>query len=223
MLFMKRTTVSRHAFTLIELLIVIAIIAILASLLVPAVSKGRIRAYRSACASNLKQIALLITAYADEHNGNVLIQGSTPDRTWASVLRPASENEATAANVFVCPSFNPYRFVSWENTYGICRDLPTGCEKTILGESFMVLSRIPTPAEYLMVGDTYDGSTGKQYFYFNMSGGGGMFGQQVHARHDEMANGLFADGHVESCSRQRLEGLGITALYGVDSLPIYVP
>ena len=49
---------SRKAFTLVELLVVIAIIGVLIGLLLPAVQAAREAARRASCVSNLKQLAL---------------------------------------------------------------------------------------------------------------------------------------------------------------------
>ncbi|HUA65132.1 MAG TPA: prepilin-type N-terminal cleavage/methylation domain-containing protein [Alphaproteobacteria bacterium] len=75
-------TVSRSgAFTLIELLIVIAIIAILASILLPVLARAQQRADRAYCLNNMRQLAEAWIMYADDNNSYIALNGDTSDQT----------------------------------------------------------------------------------------------------------------------------------------------
>lgn len=59
----------RSGFTLVELLVVIGIIALLVSILLPALNKAREAATMTACLSNIRQLSLAVIMYANDHGG----------------------------------------------------------------------------------------------------------------------------------------------------------
>jgi len=92
---------SRLGFTLVEVLVVIAVIGILIALLLPAVQAARETARRMQCSSHLKQIALALHNYHDSHKvfppGGITL-GTAVDRppsltNWAICLLPYLEQE----------------------------------------------------------------------------------------------------------------------------------
>ena len=59
----------QQALTFVELLIVVAVLAVLAGLLLPVLIRGKTAAHRVKCVSNLRQLGLAAQMYADEHDG----------------------------------------------------------------------------------------------------------------------------------------------------------
>ena len=113
----------RVGFTLVELLVVIGVIAVLVSLLLPALSRARASASALKCNSNLRQIGVAMRMYAND-NKNVIIPAlyvdpnntSTEQKNWALILMegkylpPQSKPGGNGAfdgpgTVLVCPDY----------------------------------------------------------------------------------------------------------------------
>jgi len=116
---------SRRAFTLVELLVVIGIIALLVAILLPALTAAREMARRTACASNLRQLALAVHLYAADFQGRLPFANSAtlesdgrwtgagwlykhpnnsqPEHVETGALWPILQNRA----VYRCPSDDP--------------------------------------------------------------------------------------------------------------------
>lgn len=79
-----------HAFALIELLVAVSVIGLLAALLLPAVSRADLLAKQTACASNMRQIGLAMSAYAADNNLTLPETSHTAavGQTWIYVLSP---------------------------------------------------------------------------------------------------------------------------------------
>ncbi len=104
---------NRHltAFTLIEMILVIAIIGILASRLLPALAKAKPKVYQTRCLSNLKQVGIASHLFANDHNGLFPMQvpvdqgGSQAYIYTAQAFRhfAAMSNDLTTTKILACP------------------------------------------------------------------------------------------------------------------------
>jgi prepilin-type N-terminal cleavage/methylation domain-containing protein len=104
----NRDALQCLGFTLIELLVVIAIIAILAALLLPALSKGKLKAQGVQCMNNHRQLALAWRMYAED-NRDILVF-ATADPTYAAY--------SWVQGVL---DFNPANRSNWDTAYDIKR------------------------------------------------------------------------------------------------------
>lgn len=103
---------SERKFTLIELLIVIAIIAILAGMLLPSLNLAKEKAKSISCSGNLKQVSLAFIQYADDFKGflpylvGLPIATSNPSTEcdWPWGYQYFWKNQDTKRLAFRCPS-----------------------------------------------------------------------------------------------------------------------
>ena len=106
---------GRGAFTLVELLVVVTVIALLIGILMPQLRRAKAQTKRSACASNLRQIGIGMQAYLVDNNDRYPYVSrqpsfgpfplSTPEPIYiADVLAPHLSQQA---KVFQCPNDRP--------------------------------------------------------------------------------------------------------------------
>jgi len=181
---MKRRT-RQAGFTLIELLTVIAVIAVLASILFPTFARAREKARQSACLSNEKQVGLALQMYMSDYDtvqviSNSGVLGVADPPYWYDLLDSYLKNKS----LLICPSDtevdsgdrSSYRFAAG-----------------VFGQEESVY---PEPAEAYVLGECAGGSgintwTG-QPSVGNPANGHADARQR---RHNGGANYLYLDGH----------------------------
>lgn len=113
----------RAAFTLIELIVVIAIMAILASLLLPALSKAKEAGRGTACLSNLHQIGLALQIYVSENKNRLpvmhdkFIGANSPPTNQTDTVDLVLRDQLGNTNALRCPSDARF-FLETGSSYG---------------------------------------------------------------------------------------------------------
>lgn len=194
-----------QAFTLIEMLVVIGIIAVLAALLFPAFSAARAKAYSTQCLSNLHQMGLAVEMYASDHDERFPYGVDSADRYCASIWDGFPEWQALiptmpffhvilhpyvrSTEVWHCPSDSGYD--EMEDSGLPLNGRPTGFEafgssyhyRTELAFTQVIVSQIPDPTQVNVLFDSWGGWHG-----------GVLFNRK-------RWNMLYADQHVRSVDR----------------------
>ncbi|OGV47635.1 MAG: hypothetical protein A2017_21745 [Lentisphaerae bacterium GWF2_44_16] len=176
------------AFTLIELLITISIIAILASMLLPSLQKARGKAKELKCAANLKQLGTAFFMYADEHDGYLPVSGGSPNRWCQTSIPPYTNDKGQRTPLYLCPSDSSKYNPTYYSTVSYGYKIPLHGKK---------LSKQNKPSLALLLcdnADTGDGNTPYDVSWYYATNGILALAKQ---RHSGGINICFLDGHMK--------------------------
>ncbi len=200
------------AFTLVELLVVIAVIGILAGLLMPALAGAKQKANRTKCLNHLKQLSLSLTLYGDDHDGQFPPRRRLTN-SWIVRLQPYYRE----AKILKCPSDNfredrSYIINGWNDYFQtMLSPVDYNKFKNWTWPFGMRESAIPNPAETISFGEKRSGS---RHVHMDFYQGNGNDVEQIEqGRHKSGSqpksggsNYAFADGSV----RFLLYGRGVS-------------
>ncbi|AHF90723.1 prepilin-type N-terminal cleavage/methylation domain-containing protein [Opitutaceae bacterium TAV1] len=209
-----RPAVALRAFTLIELLTVIAIIGILAGIILVAVSGARQTAREAVCRSNLRQLGTAFHLYASDNRGLLPKEHSAANESpaWyypnllAPYAPPAWWRDKPKGNarggVWQCPSLKEEE-LSWGGGYGTNRN-----HVVMADDNARRLDEFSRPAQIFMIGDVWRKNNTPPSSWISLScpkcvGWGNT--AEANPLHNGKTNVCFVDGHVKAIVFQDLK------------------